>query len=156
MRLLALDQASKTSGYAIFEDNKLITHGHFTFEDAILGQRLLKIRQKVDSLIAEYNINFVVFEDIQLQSNVGNNVSTYKALAEVIGVISELLEEKDMKYECLLASQWKSILGIKGKTRPEQKRNSQEYVLNNCRVKATQDEADSINIGLAFLKSWAK
>lgn len=156
MKLLALDQASKTSGYAIFEDNNLITFGHFTFEDANLGQRLLKIRNKVQALIEEYQIDTVVLEDIQLQSNVGNNVTTYKALAEVIGVIIELLEEKQIKYSCLLASQWKSVVGVKGKSRPEQKKNSQQLVLDTYNKKATQDEADSINIGTAYLKSWAK
>jgi hypothetical protein len=36
--------------------------------------RLHKIRNKVDALICDNNIDKVVFEDIQLQGNVANNV----------------------------------------------------------------------------------
>ena len=63
-RLLALDQSSRVSGYAIFYDGKLEDYGKFELTDNDLGIRLLKIRQKVDELIDKYNINEVVLEDI--------------------------------------------------------------------------------------------
>lgn len=47
-KLLALDQSSKTSGYAVFYDKELKYYGHFTFEDDDLGDRLYKIRKKVN------------------------------------------------------------------------------------------------------------
>ena len=50
--LLALDQASQTTGYAIFKDGKLFTYGKFSFDDDI-AERLVKIRKKVLSLIEE-------------------------------------------------------------------------------------------------------
>lgn len=49
--LLALDQASQTSGYSVFTDGKLTEYGKFTFDDADVGHRLTKIRNKVISLI---------------------------------------------------------------------------------------------------------
>ena len=64
MRLLALDQASRTSGYAVFDEDELIAYGTFTYDDEDIGIRLHKIRNKVKSLIVEYNIQQVVFEDI--------------------------------------------------------------------------------------------
>ena len=62
MRLLALDQASRTSGYAIFEDDKLIDFGTFTYDDTDIGVRLHKIRNKVDSLICDNNMLILVKE----------------------------------------------------------------------------------------------
>jgi hypothetical protein len=38
---------------------------------------------------------------------------------------------------CVLASSWKSTLGIKGKTRPEQKRNAQNFVKTTYNVLVT-------------------
>ena len=64
MRLLALDQASVTSGYAIFIDGELKDCGKFTFEDDDIGIRLVKIRNKVLSLITSNNIDYIAFEDI--------------------------------------------------------------------------------------------
>ena len=150
--LLAIDQASVTSGYAIFKDGKLVDYGKFTFNDDVIAERLVKIRAKVLELIAEHDIDEVAFEDIQMQGNVANNVQTFKVLSEVFGVISETLQEKKMKYTVVMSGTWKSTLGIKGRTRPEQKRNAQENVLNEYGVKAIQDVCDAICIGAHVLK----
>ena len=152
MRLLALDQASRTSGYAIFEDDKLIDFGTFTYDDADIGVRLHKIRNKVDSLICDNNIDKVVFEDIQLQGNVANNVQTFKTLAEVFGIIYELVTALDINHEAVLSSSWKSTLNIKGRTRPEQKKNAQIWVMNTYGVKPSQDASDAICIGAHAIK----
>ncbi len=150
--LLAIDQASVTSGYAVFKDGNLVDYGKFTFNDDVIAERLVKIRAKVLELIAEHDIDEVAFEDIQMQGNVANNVQTFKVLSEVFGVISEVLQEKKMKYTVVMSGTWKSTLGIKGRTRPEQKRNAQEYVLQTYNVKAIQDVCDAICIGAHVLK----
>ena len=149
MKLLALDQASRTSGFAIFEDGKLIKYGKFTFNDTDFGIRLMKIRDKVKSLIDEFSIDKVVFEDIQLQ----DNVDTFKKLAEVFGVIFELVTELNIPHEAILASSWKSTLKIKGAQRPEQKKNAQLWVVENYNIKPTQDECDAICIGVHAIKN---
>ena len=146
--ILALDQASKTSGFAIYVDGKLDDYGKFTYDDTDIDKRLMKIRQKVADLIAIYKPDEVVYEDIQQQNNIANNVATFKVLAEVYGVISELLQELNIKHSSVLAVTWKSALGIKGRTRPEQKKNAQEYVTRMYGIKPTQDECDAICIGL--------
>lgn len=146
--LLSFDQASKTTGWAVFKDGKLQDYGKFTLEDENIGVRLMKFRIKVEELIDTYSPDEVVFEDIQEQ----NNILTFKVLAQVQGVMMELLNFLKIPYTIILASTWKSTLGIKGKTRPEQKRNAQQYVLNHYEVKATQDESDAICIGTAHLK----
>lgn len=153
MKLLALDQASRITGYAIFEDNQLITYGKIVTDDTDVGVRLSKIRKSVQRLIEDYQIDEVIMEDIQLQNNVQNNVQTFKTLAEVFGVIYELLTEMNIKNSAVLSSSWKSTLGIKGRTRPEQKKNAQEYVINTYGVKPTQDECDAICIGCHKIKN---
>ena len=150
--LLALDQASVTSGYAVFKDGNLVDYGKFTFNDDVIAERLVKIRAKVIELIEKHNIDEVAFEDIQMQGNVTNNVQTFKVLSEVFGVVSEVLQERKMKYTVVMSGTWKSTLEIKGRTRPEQKRNAQEYVLQTYNVKAIQDVCDAICIGAHVLK----
>jgi hypothetical protein len=49
--ILALDQASRCSGFAVFQEDKLIASGTFTFDDDNFALRLVKIRNKVISLI---------------------------------------------------------------------------------------------------------
>lgn len=145
--LLALDQSSHITGYAIFKDGKLEKFGKFDCNETDIGERLLSIRNKVKTLIVDNAINEVIFEDIQLQGNVANNVQTFKILAEVFGVIYELTTEMKIKNSAVLASSWKSALSIKGRSRPEQKRAAQAYVVNKYNQKPTQDECDAICIG---------
>lgn len=146
-KILALDQSSRITGWAVFEDDKLIDSGKFTVSDDDIGIRLVKIRKKVLELISQFEIDKVYFEDIQLQGNVTNNVQTFKVLAEVFGVIYETLKEIDIPNETVLAGTWKSKLGIKGTRRDEQKRNAQAYVQNTYGKKVSQDESDAICIG---------
>lgn len=80
-------------------------------------------------------------------------MQTFKILAEVFGVIHELLEEMGVPYTTVLAGTWKSTLGIKGKNRQEQKKNAQLYVQNIYNLKATQDECDAICIGAHATKN---
>lgn len=150
--ILALDQSSRTSGYAIFRDGQLYSHGTFTVTDSDIGDRLYKIRSKVLELIEDFDIDEVVLEDIYMDGQRVNNVNTFKVLAEVFGVIYELLVELQLPRTAVLASTWKSTCEIKGKTRPEQKRNAQQYVLNTYKVKATQDACDAICIGTHIIK----
>ena len=152
-KLLALDQASRITGYAIFDGDKLIHYGKITANSDDVGDRLVYIRNEVNKLIDEYSINEIVLEDIQLQNNVVNNVQTFKTLAEVFGVLYELAAERKIKNSAVLASSWKSTLGIKGRDRAAQKRAAQEWVINTYSVKPTQDECDAICIGAHIAKS---
>ena len=147
--VLALDQASRVSGFAVFKDGKLAHYGKIMTEDPDIGVRLNTIRQKVEQLLKDYDIDEVVMEDIQLQEN----VQTFKALAEVFGVLYELFTAKKLPVEAVLASSWKSTLGVKGKDRAAQKRNAQQWVETTYGMKPTQDECDAICIGEHYLRT---
>lgn len=151
MRILALDQASRTSGWSLFDNGKLVTYGKFTYEDEDFGIRLVKIRNKVKSLIELYQPDEIVFEDIQLQGSTGNNVLTFKKLAEVFGVIYELAAELNLSHRAVLSTVWKGKLGLlhgAGQNRTAQKQEAQQWVISKYNIKPTQDECDAICIGV--------
>ena len=150
--ILALDQSSHITGYAVFKDRALVDYGKLDLQNPNIDVRLVQLRQFLIELIETYKIDYVIYEDIQQQNNIANNIQTFKTLSEVYGVVSELLEELKIPHSSVLSAQWKSTLGIKGKNRSEQKRNAQQYIQDNYGIKPTQDEADSICIGLHYLK----
>lgn len=152
MILLALDQSSRTTGWAVFNNGELAAKGNFTMAQDDFGERLHGIREKIKSLISTYNVTEIVFEDIQLQSNVGNNVETFKKLAEVFGIVAELSFDLHLPATALHPVSWKSAAGIKGRTRPEQKKNAQLHVLEKYGCKVGEDTSDAICIGEAYLK----
>lgn len=147
MLILAFDQATRTSGWSVFEDQELIAHGTFTFTDSSLGIRLWKIRQKVEQLCQKYLPDKIVYEDIQLQQGAVNNVVTFKSLAEVFGIIYEYCTEIGVDNDAILAGTWRKHLGIAGNRRDTQKANAQKWVLDNFGIKVVEDEADAICIG---------
>ena len=153
MKILALDQSSRVTGWAVFADGALQKYGKFDAENAgaDIGKRLTYIREKVTALIDKYNIQKVLIEEIQLQNTVGNNVVTYKKLAYVQAVLIQMLDELKLPYEIIASSSWKSTLGIRGRARAEQKKNAQEWVVITYGIRPTQDECDSICLGSAYL-----
>ena len=150
-KLLALDQSSKVTGYTVLEDGKMIKVSHFECIGDDVGDRLVQFRKKVSHLIDEYEIDEVVFEDIQLQDVNGNKdtgIKTFKVLAEVFGVMHELCSEIKMPYTAVLPIKWKAHFKIAGKGRAQEKKMAQAYVLKNYNIQCTEDEADSLCIAL--------
>lgn len=121
-------------------------------DDESIPARLVKIRNKVIELIEKYSIDKILLEDIQMQQQV-NNVTTYKVLAQVLGVLEELCAEKGLPHEVIHSQTWKSALDIKGRDRAAQKRNAQQWVLDTYGVKPAQDACDSICIGASYYKN---
>lgn len=156
MRILALDQSSRVSGYALFEDGALLQSGTIQLTNNDIGTRLTQFRDTIDEFITVWDVDYVIYEDIQLQEKIKGetvntgNVATFKILAEVIGVLEELLTELGIKHEAVLATVWKSALSIKGKYREEQKKNAQAYVKKQYGLEVSEDESDAVCIGTYY------
>ena len=150
MIILALDQSTRISGWSVFEDKELKDFGHWTETSDSIGKRILNISNHIKNLINKYDPDLVVFENIQLQNrNIG--VDTFQKLAWVQGAIISVLEEWDVEYKIIYASEWrKSCDFLKGndKHRNEQKKIAQQWVKDTYNLKCTQDEADAICIGV--------
>lgn len=143
MRILALDQSTAITGYAVFIDNNLKKSGIFK-PSGELFERIHKTKEYIRELILDNDIDFVFIEDIQYQKN----QKTYKILANLQGVIINLLIELDIPFEIIPPSSWKSFNKIKGRKREQQKRNTIEKVKEIYGREAMEDEADAIMIGI--------
>lgn len=149
--ILALDQATKTTGYTVLKNGKIHVVSHFDCVGNDLGDRLEQLRNHVQNLIIDFEIDEVVFEDIQLQDVNGNRetgIKTFKMLAEAFGVVHELLTEMKIKYSVTQPIKWKAHFKIAGKGRAQEKKLSQAYALKNFGITCTEDEADSLCIAM--------
>lgn len=147
MKILAFDQSSQTSGYALFEGCNLIDSGIFTISGNDTNKRIVKIRRKIQKMIEEYQPDKVIIEDIQWEEDQHGNVHTFKVLAQLQGALITLFEDIKMPYDIVLAGTWRSTLKIRGKVRSTYKANAQKYVLEEYGKKVSEDEADAICIG---------
>ena len=161
MKILGLDQSSNYTGFAIFEDDKLIKYGLFDVHDIKKDTNgdlfyLEKIQNNLmflDRIIKEYNIDFVAIEDIQKQTN----ILTYKKLAWLQGNLVQYLYNLGIKFTIISPSKWRSILGIKGRGRTVVKKNTIKYVEDKFNINIKKDdESDAIAIGYAVSKRIGK
>ena len=141
-----MDQATKISGYSIFEDKNLITYGTLEVDQKEKNyvERIKQMNGKIIQLINDNNPDFVVFEDVQFQ----RSYQTYQQLSQLQGVIMANLFDQNLGFQIIEPSGWKSFCGIKGKKREEQKKNTQEFVKNKYGIDVSEDEADAIGIGV--------
>ena len=158
--LIAFDQALNTTGYSIFKDGNLVEYDKFTTSDVSTALKLKEFREFLEKLVEDKQPKKVAFEEIQLQQIPGStahgNVETFKKLAYVQAILMEYLSEKGIPFEIVSSNTWKSTCGVKGRSRVEQKRNAQNFVLEEFGVKAIQDICDSICIGKHILEKDSK
>lgn len=148
-RILAFDQASITSGWAVFDNDELISYGKWTSEGTHSTERIGQTKYWVASMVEIWHPDELVFEDIQLQKfgDGGEAVLTYKKLAHLQGVLKNFAFEKGIPYRIVSPSTWRAISKIKGKTRNDKKKNAQLKIKTLYDVSVSQDEADAILIG---------
>ena len=150
LNFLALDQALQKTGWAYFDNGELVDYGCFNIDSSSpIGRRLAIFWDHLGKLHQEHEFEEVVFEGIQNQ----NNNETYKKLAYVQAAIMLWCYYKNIDYEILAPSEWRSKLNYTfGKKREEQKANAINYVKDMINKEVTSDEADAICIGFAFKK----
>lgn len=152
MRILALDQSSRVSGWSIYDNDKLIDFGHFSIPSFLPVERKMnELMRQLCELHNKFEFAAIAFEDIQLQAG---NVKTFKILSYMQAAIIIWCYDNDMSYKILAPSHWRSILKDNfhlsfGRKRTEQKQVAQEFVQNKFNITVTEDEADSICLGLA-------
>lgn len=147
MRILALDQSTALTGYAIFINQNLKKSGIYK-PNGKLFERIHKTKEYIKELIQDNSIEYVFIEDIQYQKN----QRTYKILAGLQCVIIDLLIEKNIPFEIVPPARWRAWNQIGGKRREQQKENAKRKCKEMFKREFYEDEADAVCIGLYALK----
>lgn len=153
--ILALDQSTQKTGWAVYTDAQLVDFGCVDATGDLFN-RIIKLREWVKQKIEKLGgIDCLVMEEIQLQQIPGTsregNIATFKKLAYVQAILIELSIDLQIPYAIVPSSTWKSNCGIKGRSRTEQKQNAQNWVENKYKVRPIQDTCDAICIGTSYL-----
>ena len=147
-RILALDQATRTTGYAVFNNYNLIDYGSFNAQGQNDIERGLLIKQWMISLIDQYQIDFVGLEGVQYQVQAG--ATTFEILARLQGILGVACLEEKVEYKIVPTNTWRLHCGVKGQSRADKKQNMQKLVKEWYDITPTEDECDAIGIGKYF------
>lgn len=154
-RVLSIDQATKKSGWAIFDNGNLVKYGVFETSLESDTERLNAVKNWLISMINIWKPDHIAIEDIQLQNkggfdDTGDNVigvTTFKTLAKLQGVVIQTIYEAKIPYTVCMPAVWRKFNKIKGKSRADKKKSAQILVKDCYDITLTDDAAEAILIG---------
>lgn len=154
-RILALDQSSRKTGFAIYDDLELINYGVYetTKENSI--DRIADICDWLDSMIMMWKPDKICLEETLFnqnfaQNNGGVNHDIFRLLSQVMGAIMITAIRAKCKIGIVKIATWRHHCGVKGRARIDQKRSAQLLVKQWHDITVTDDESDAICIGKYF------
>lgn len=156
--LLSLDVSISSTGYAIFEENDLVTYGKIITKKKDFETEDLRINYICD-IIKEITIEYSIDKLVCEEQFAGINQSTILLLRKLIGAIMRTVNEYGISIKYYYPVQWRKILNInKGKDKKELAYN---YLADNNIINfefkpkganKNDDICDAICIGIAYLK----
>ena len=153
IKILSFDQATVKTGIAIHENSELTVYDLINLEKekVDIPERVNVMIDKVCSVIHKIKPDYVVFEDIALQSN----PSTLILLARLQGAIIGYCQVHKIPYTILKPPNWRKVLGFeqgKGIKRPQLKKQAVQYVKNKYGLTLSEDVCEAVCIGDAFVE----
>ena len=159
MIILAIDASTKSTGYAIFEDNVLKDYGCFTASSTDVINRIQKIIIQLSEVFNKYKIDKIILEEVRPETDDDKtkNIQTHRVLMWLQGAIAFLAHEKDknIKIDYIYPSKWRKHCGIKtgrGIKRESLKTKDIEFVQTQYHITVNDDIADAIGIGYGYIQ----
>ena len=156
-RILALDAATSITGYSIYDDKVLVGFGTFkTNSNYEATERINQVKNWLKAAIHTWEPDFIGLENIQLQKYgtkaTDVQVKTFQTLANLQGVLLDIIFEAQIEHQLAYPSEWRSYCGINdGDThRDAKKKAAQAKAKIWYNMDCTEDEADAICIGKYF------
>lgn len=149
-RVLALDQATHTTGWSIFDGEELIRYGTFNTEIKDETARINAVKNWMLSMISNWDPDCVAIEGIQFQDESSGqkvSVTVFQGLARLQGVLMEACYAIKVKFIVCPTNTWRNHCGVKGRYRADKKRSMQLIAKKEYDISVTDDEADAIGIG---------
>ena len=105
MRIVSLDQSTRCTGYAVFEDGKYMDSGIIDMSKSQLetDKRSFEMAKEIWKIIKKYKPQEIILEDVQQQTN----PKVIVTLARLSGMIIGYAEAHNVKVHILLPSKWR-------------------------------------------------
>ena len=153
-RILALDAATSITGYAIYDDKVLVGYGTYKTSSSLPDtERINQVKNWLKAALKEWEPDFVGIENIQLQKYGDRatdvQVKTFQTLANLQGVLLDVVFEASIDHDLVYSSEWRSYCGINDGDahRGAKKKQAQGKVKIWYGMECSEDEADAICIG---------
>lgn len=152
MTILALDQSTKLTGWAVYKDKKCTKSGSIDLtNNENPAERMVQMCEAVANVVKKTKPNFLVMEGLAYQ----RNAATLIELAQLQGVIIGTCLDNQIEFYIYPPSSWRKELGFKqgaGVKRTDLKQQAMDYVKETTGRDEPEDVAEAICIGAAMTK----
>lgn len=154
MITLAIDASTKSTGIAIFKQNKLFCYKCIKQNDNNTFTRIREMTKRIRQIYQQYQPTNIIMQDI-LPQDVKHNQKIFKALVYLQAMIVLQLDRLNApEVELTTANHWRKICGIKtgrGIKRQVLKEKSVNLIKQIYNINVNDDIADAICIGIAYI-----
>lgn len=153
MKILALDTSTKVSGYAVFNNKKLIRYSSIDKSDKSDSyDRMSAMVYEITALIEREAPDVVVIEE----TVVTRNPQTQRMLSMILGVVFGCCVINNFKYYSLRPTQWRKLVRWDDEKLPRKRDELKLWSINKvAELYDVQDIGDDISdailIGRAFI-----
>lgn len=148
MKVIAFDQATKATGYAIYEDTNLVRYGVLLASGQNCFVRMNSMFTQIHQLLSIEIPELVSIEGTQFQQN----YKVYSELSQMQGVIFASCFLLSISFCIVVPSAWKSHCGVRGRKRKEQKQSAIDIV-NSYGISAPEDACEAILQGKYIIEN---
>lgn len=152
MKLCGIDSSTSATGVSFFIDGKYSDHVLFDHhKNRDVDERIDNMIHDIIKQLQRWDPDIVWIEQ---PKGAGSNVEMVRKLSEILGAVRCWCVLKQREYHEIMPSQWRKWLpGYEQgkKNRAELKAESIRYVQERLLFDCTDDEADSICIGIAVV-----
>ena len=143
IKVLGIDSSTKSTGYAIIEDDVIIKSGVIK-PDAKMEtiDRIIFTEREIMKIFNKYKPEIVCIEEVATV----RNAVVMRALVALVYHLYIEFRKQDELVVLVRPSAWRSECSIKGKGRDELKKNTMEYVKKVYNKNVGEDEADALCI----------
>lgn len=147
-KIMAIDQSTSKSGYAIFSNNQLGEWGIIRPSKKIDENNMKSVFIRIIEKIEIENPDIVLIEDVYMKKGKTFNVQTHKTLANLQGMLIAYFMLNQIEYQIIHPQTWKNKVVGKKKISKEE---TQSFLNKKYSITFKEDEADAICIGLYYL-----
>lgn len=152
MKILALDQSTKLTGWAVYQNGKCKKSGAIDLSsNENPAERMIQMCEAVAKIIAKTKPEFLVMEGVAYQRNAAALIE----LAQLQGVIIGTCLNNQIEFYIYPPSSWRKALGFKqgaGVKRADLKQQAMDYARELTGRDEPEDVAEAICIGAAMTK----
>lgn len=152
MKILSIDASTKSTGWAIFEDQNLIESGFIAASGKDALDRIEYMRAELRKVYDEHLPQEIIIEDV-IPDDVNNNQSVFKSLMYLQAAIVLEFHKSKKTLHFFVSSEWRKLCGIRtgrGIKRAELKSADIKFVKDTYNIDSNDDECDAICIGYAY------